>query len=370
MRFISPFLKRVGYPLLSRTGYLRRVARNGQLCIVTYHGVRPAGYVSSDATLDGSLVTPDALRKQLRLLKSRYSVICPEQALDWLQFGRSLPERAVLLTCDDGLRNTLTEMLPILQEEELSCLLFVTGFSLKETPEMLWYEQLYLLLQKAPPGPIEIGDPDLGIGTENLGNRQALWWMLVKRLSRREHRGRVQFMQETRERLNLREDWVNEHAQEPSQARRFLLLTLHELRQVASQGMTIGAHTLTHPFLAESTAKCSHREITECRTALEGVLDSKVWALAYPFGNPGSLGVREIEYAKGAGYFAGFVNAGGGFGADLPPFALPRVHVTADMTLGEFHAHVSGFYRTMRNPEARFEAGPYTSQDSEQKRCV
>ena len=44
-------------------------------------------------------------------------------------------------------------MLPILQEENVSCLFFVTGFSLGKTPVMLWYEQLYLLLQKAPRGP-------------------------------------------------------------------------------------------------------------------------------------------------------------------------------------------------------------------------
>ena len=354
MRFVSPLMKQVGYPLLSRTGYLRRVARNGQLCIVTYHGVRPTGYVSSDATLDGGLVTAEALRSQLRLLKSRYSAISPEQLLDWLQFGRSLPKRAVLVTCDDGLRNVLTDMLPILQEERLSCLLFVTGFSLAEKPEMLWYEQLYLLLQKAPLGAIERLAPDLCTGTEKFENRRALWWILVKQLSARDHHKRLQFIQETRGRLNLREDWIDEYTQKPEQARRFLLLTSSELRHVASQGMTIGAHTLTHPFLAESTEECAAREITECRTALEVFLGRKVWALAYPFGNPGSLSLREIEYAKGAGYSAGFVNVGGGFGADLPPFALPRVHVTADMTLGEFDAHVSGFYRTMRPPETLF----------------
>jgi hypothetical protein len=29
-------------------------------------------------------------------------------------------------------------------------------------------------------------------------------------------------------------------------------------------------------------------------------------------------------------------------------FTVPRVHVTADMNLGEFEAHVAGFYRTLR----------------------
>ena len=57
-----------------------------------------------------------------------------------------MPPRAVLLTCDDDLRNTLTEMVPMLQEHGLSCLFFVTGASLSDVPAMLWYEQLYLML--------------------------------------------------------------------------------------------------------------------------------------------------------------------------------------------------------------------------------
>jgi hypothetical protein len=42
------------------------------------------------------------------------------------------------------------------------------------------------------------------------------------------------------------------------------------------------------------------------------------------------------------------VNSGGGLGAEMPRFALPRVHVTRTMNLGEFEAHVSGFYRSLR----------------------
>jgi hypothetical protein len=33
----------------------------------------------------------------------------------------------------------------------------------------------------------------------------------------------------------------------------------------------------------------------------------------------------------------------------LPRFALPRVHVTAEMSLSEFEAHVSGFHRDFRS---------------------
>jgi len=56
-----------------------------------------------------------------------------------------------------------------------------------------------------------------------------------------------------------------------------------------------------------------------------------------------------LRLAEQAGFRCAFMNTGGGFGAKINRFALPRVHVTADMTLFEFEAHISGFYRMLRN---------------------
>ena len=131
MRVVSPFLKHAVFPGLAKLGYLRR--RNGAgPAIVTYHGIFPRGYKMIDPDLDGSLVSAESFRRQLQLLKNQYNVISPEQFLSWCEAKHDLPPRAVLLTCDDDMRNTLTEMVPLLQEHGLSCLFFVTGASLNE----------------------------------------------------------------------------------------------------------------------------------------------------------------------------------------------------------------------------------------------
>jgi hypothetical protein len=81
---------------------------------------------------------------------------------------------------------------------------------------------------------------------------------------------------------------------------------------------------------------------------LELALEQEMWALAYPFGNSSSVTSRELEMAKRAGFKAAFLNAGGTFGTQTPKFALPRVHITADISLAEFEAHISGFHRSLR----------------------
>src|SRR6267378_5661845 len=151
MRIVSPLLKGALYPLLAKAGAFRRSSAKG-LAVVTYHGIRPAGYEPVDPVLDGNLIRADMFRRQLQLLKAHYSLISPEEMLRWRAGGAELPPRAVLLTCDDGLLNNLTEMLPILEEEKLRCLFFVTGASAGEERGTLWYEELFLIFLRAPSG--------------------------------------------------------------------------------------------------------------------------------------------------------------------------------------------------------------------------
>lgn len=113
--------------------------------------------------------------------------------------------------------------------------------------------------------------------------------------------------------------------------------------------MSIGSHTLNHPMLLQQNSEMAWREISESRALLEDAIGKPVWALAYPFGDPGSVTTREMQMAEQAGYHCAFMNVGGGFGASLPRFAIPRVHVSADMSLAEFEAHLSGFHRDFRS---------------------
>jgi peptidoglycan/xylan/chitin deacetylase (PgdA/CDA1 family) len=352
MKFVSPFLKRVVYPSLSVAGVFRRTGTRG-LAVVTYHGVIPRGYEPLDAALDGNLVRVEMLRRQLRLLKNSYNLLSPEEVLAWREGCRELPPRAVLVTCDDGLLNHLTDMLPILQEEDVRCLFFVTGASAGEQRTMLWYEELFLLFLQARDGNFEISSDGIVISGElrSREQRRTLWWDAVKRLSHGKMDTRSQFLTAMRTKLGL-ESWIP-FDESDSMRCRFSLLTGAELHQLVVAGMTIGAHSLSHPILSQAPPDLARAEIAESRARLESALQSRVWAFAYPFGDAQSVTPQVLDMAKGAGYTAAFLNLGGGLGADLPPYALPRIHVTADMSLAEFEAHVSGFYTLLQRGAGR-----------------
>lgn len=349
MRFVSPLLKRVVYPCLAGAGYFHKVTRPG-LAVITYHGVLPPGYKPIDPGFDGSWITAATFRQHLRLLKTKYRVISPDEMLSWCRNGGELPARATLLTCDDGFLNNLTEMLPILQDEGLQCLFFVTGASVSDQPTMLWYEELLLLFFRAPAGDFKISAAGIEIGG-GLGQREqrrALWWNAVKRLSQLDAESRERFLSAAHSHFAMERPLDYFLATYPETRRQFSLLTRMELQQLVAAGMTIGAHTLTHPILSQQPPEQAWTEIVESRIRLESAIGKRIWAFAYPFGDEASVSQGLMAMVKQARFEAAFLNIGGGLGADLPLFAIPRVHVNAGMSLAEFEAHVSGFHESLR----------------------
>lgn len=351
MKIVTPLLKRAVYPALSKSGCFCWMSGSG-LAVVTYHGILPAGYKPIDPAFDGNLISAEMFRQQLRLLKSHYRIVSPEDVHSWSAGGK-LPQRAVLLTCDDGLLNCLTDMLPLLQEEGVQCLFFVTGASADESRTMLWYEELFLILDRVHASRLEFSAEGIALqgSIETRTRRRDFWWDSVQQLSRLDCGARASFLEKLR--ICVKSTTPDLKDTSSTFCRRYRILTRPELRQLSAAGMSIGAHTLSHPMLSRMPSDLAYGEVAESRMRLESVLQQQIWAFAYPFGNPQSVTPEVLAMPSKAGYSVAFLNFGGGLGSGLPRFALPRIHVTAEMGLGEFEAHVCGFYGRLQRGAGR-----------------
>ncbi|HEX9605709.1 MAG TPA: hypothetical protein VF962_00625, partial [Gemmatimonadaceae bacterium] len=193
---------------MSRAGVFSRRVQAGEVCVLTYHGVLPEGSATGASPTEGTLVPAELFRRQLRFLKSHYELITPEAFRGRWDDSALLPKRAVLLTCDDGLLNVLTDMVPILLEEGTRCLFLVTGASLEDAPASLWYEELYRRLDDAP------GDAMIAIGAEkfrkdSLARKDLVryWWDLVHELSKLCGDERSTALDTLRSQWRLPKDW-------------------------------------------------------------------------------------------------------------------------------------------------------------------
>ncbi len=91
---------------------------NGSLRVLTYHRVRP------DAD-DPRSITPERFREHLTVLKENQHVVSIDEVLTAINGEKPLPERAVLLTFDDGYADLYDYAMPLLQEFGFPAVIFM-----------------------------------------------------------------------------------------------------------------------------------------------------------------------------------------------------------------------------------------------------
>jgi hypothetical protein len=83
-------------------------------------------------------------------------------------------------------------------------------------------------------------------------------------------------------------------------------LTWDEIIEMCDKGVTIGAHTLSHPYLTNLNIDEAKYEITESKKILENKLKRKIEFFAYPYGGNDSYNDKIIKIVKKAGFICAF----------------------------------------------------------------
>ena len=102
-------------------------------------------------------------------------------------------------------------------------------------------------------------------------------------------------------------------------------MNAEELRALASgEGLDIGAHTLTHPFLASLDLDEQRREIDGSRRSLERALERNVTLFSYPYGGNDAVDAVTTKLVNDAGYTMACTATGGIARAECDPLRIPR----------------------------------------------
>ena len=111
------------------------------------------------------------------------------------------------------------------------------------------------------------------------------------------------------------------------------MLSWPDVRSLLSAGMTIGAHTRTHPVLPELPPEEQRWEVAGARQDLEYELGRPILTFAYPYGRLD--GTTTATVAEG-GYAGACCSRSGVNDPSVPPFLLRRVEVRGTDSLLRF----------------------------------
>jgi peptidoglycan/xylan/chitin deacetylase (PgdA/CDA1 family) len=101
------------------------VARTVRVPVLTYHRVH--SYESERVkSIPDLTVEPDVFERSIAAIKRRgFHSVTNRQVYDALFKGRSLPPKPVLITVDDGYRDAVTTILPVLRQHGMTATFFV-----------------------------------------------------------------------------------------------------------------------------------------------------------------------------------------------------------------------------------------------------
>lgn len=277
----------------------------GKLTILIFHRVRE----SRDALFPDEMHA-SAFRDRMRWIREWFNVLPLDQAVAALA-ARSLPERALAITFDDGYADNFTVALPILREFDLPATFFVTTAFLDGG--LMWNDTVIEAVRRAQGPDLDLAALDCGVfALDSAAARRATIDALLARLKYLPYEDRL-------ERTNAIS--VSVGGSPP----RGLMMSRDQVRELAAAGMVIGGHTVTHPILARLNEGAARREIVDGRDLLEAITRQPVRLFAYPNGKPGgdygsthARMVRELGFSAAVSTSAGVARAGDSL------FELPR----------------------------------------------
>lgn len=300
---LKPALARLGLPALARPWL------GGRGAVLVFHRVRDPDATMQVETNRRNCVPPDQLRTLLGWLAAAdIDAITLDEAHARLT-APVTPRRFVCLTFDDGYRDNLENLLPILEEYRVPATIYVTPGLLDGTAPLWWYGlDLAIARGSTLRLPPSVAD-DMPTRTPD---EKRLAFATVARLmlnSAPDITARITDMLSDRHGVDF-----------PALARTHMLDWGGLRTLAASPLIEIGAHTTSHPSLARLDDTAARAEMEDSRDRLVRETGRPIRHFAYPYGTAETVGARERQLAEALGFATA---------VSTTPGNLRRTHATA-----------------------------------------
>lgn len=329
---LIPAMKKTFFEFSERTGFTHLLQKawggKNRLYVLAYHRI---GELPGDPTLEPGLVNafPAQFEAQMDLLTQRYHPVTAVNLLDAIQHGSPLPRDAVLVTFDDGYRDFQDIAFPIMQRRGIRPILFVATGCVGR--DVFWWDELHRVLRGAtqPEVTSSCGVFSLRTRTER-ETAFRRWQAYVKHAPFEQARAEIAALHA---------------AVAPDMAGGSTTLSWDELRALDRAGVTIAAHTHTHPILSHISAEAAREEIRVSQRIIGQEIGHVLPIFAYPDGREMTISPEIAAILREEGFTLAFTMIEGSARlAQDDPLLLPRIGTRPSSTLAAFHAHLTPGY--------------------------
>lgn len=277
------------------------MSENNKLFISMYHYVRDLKH-SRYPGIKGMDVSQ--FRTQMEFFKENFNVVTMEQVIDTIKGRSALPERAVLLTFDDGYIDNFSFVFPILEEFAFQGSFFIPGKTFT-THQLLDVNKIHYILAGANLQKLVVdlkekmdfyrGKEFDFLPTKDLWHRYAIEnrfdnkeTIFVKRMLQTVLPEKLRNMISS----ELFEKYLGITEEQLAYE---LYMTPEQIRTLKKHGMFIGLHGYDHYWLGNLSKEELCRDISAALDTMNEFIDRKEWVMNYPYG---SYNDSVLDYIK------------------------------------------------------------------------
>lgn len=265
---------------LRRSGLLRLLSagRSPRIVVLNYHRIA-ASADELDATLfdaETYSCTVAQLEDHIRIARQYADIVSLEELGHLIASSRRPQGHAVAITFDDGYIDNYTLAFPVLKRLAAPATFFIPTRPIEERT-VGWWDQISFILKTTRRTRIRIDYPEaFEANLAALGRDQAARQVfgLIKRTEHIDYERLIEHVADAA-------DTPPPSAAEASSQ----LMSWQQISQMASSGMTIGAHGHTHYIFAHMTAEEQRVDLETCKELLVNRIGSTPTFLSYPVGN-------------------------------------------------------------------------------------
>lgn len=308
----------------------RRAVGGTRVLILSYH--RPVADLGAEEgkTVPTMTISRATFRKQLEVLAEGHDLVSLDTALDVLEGKAQARRDLAVITFDDGYRGVYQHAFPVMREMGVPGIVYVPSGYVGTRKRML-HDRLWDALARMEKRRLSVNAVGLtGAPFEWLRAASdgafATGKILERLISLHSSAQLTQVADALEERLGLRgQPALDGH----------LNMSWEQLRELAANGVEIGAHTVDHTVLTHEPLEEAARDLARCKADLEAGLKLPVRHFAYCNGwySPGLAQALQKLGFRSAVTTEDLPNLPG-----VDPFALKRKVLWENSSAGSFGA--------------------------------
>lgn len=272
------------FGILEAYSSARRWFTKSRVAILIYHRVCPK---KDEWSLEP--LSPESFETQMKYFTQNYEILSLDKLVQYTKSGKSFPEKAVVVTLDDGYKDNYLYAYPVLRKYNIPVTIFLTTGYIGGSEPFWWDEVAYVIENSKSIKKLDLKD----LGSYSLQSeldRTRVKSIICEKLTKLPDNKKNSIIKNL---LNICQVEI------PRDLGKKLILSWEEVKEMDNAGVTFGAHSVSHPILINMPLEQSKNEIVQSKRDIEEKLGKEVTAFSYPNGN---FNAEIVELVRNSGF--------------------------------------------------------------------